>query len=169
MTWQNIVTTILAWSQHNGMCIKTRNTARLESVHSFKYQTHLDWNQSNYLTIKYKCTCLNIILKFTQIKTILYRLVQSLESLSLSPIQTHMQQTNFENIVTKGEITYYEQLLVLLQCFQVTWIFILSFRDLLYFWQDVSKMVWFRFAEYGKGLKLFNADINNTLTSVKSP
>ena len=42
---------------------------------------------------------------------------------------THLQQTTFENIVTKGEIAQNEQFLLLPQCFQLFSVIILTILE----------------------------------------
>ena len=46
---------------------------------------------------------------------------------------THMQQTTFENIVTRGDIAHNEQFLILPQCFQLYLIENLSFIAIFHF------------------------------------
>ena len=50
--------------------------------------------------------------------------------LTLSHLQTHLQQTTFENIMAKGEIAHDEQFPLFPQCFQLYLMIKLSFMEL---------------------------------------
>ena len=61
---------------------------------------------------------------------------------------TNLQQTSFENIVTKQEIAHNEQFILLQQCFQLSFIY----RDCPHFCLDYFEVVCCRFAICGKSL-----------------
>ena len=59
--------------------------------------------------------------------------------------QTSLQQTTFENIVTKGEIAHDVRFLILPQCFQLYSIVVLSFIGFRYFCLYVFQIICCRF------------------------
>ena len=63
-----------------------------------------------------------------------------------------VQQTTFENIVTKGEIALNEQFLLLSQCFNFYSYYTYNHRDFPYFLVDFFKVFCCRFAVCGKGV-----------------
>ena len=80
-------------------------------------------------------------------------------TIALSHLQTHfdpsesLQQTTFENIVTKGEIAQNEQFLLLPQCFQPFLVIIPTIMEIFpYSLVDIFEIVCCIFVVCGKGL-----------------
>ena len=73
---------------------------------------------------------------------------------------THLQQTTFENIVTKGEIAQNEQFLLLSHSVQLCSVTIPTTKEIFHiFLVDIFKVVCCIFAVCGKGLKGLNMDL----------